>query len=134
MGECKNMYFLDTTFIVALFVLNDDWHSKAVEVYNRIKNKRLIISKLVIAETVTVLKNKLETKDILEIYRNLPNFFQIIEDNGYYDEAMSEFVKYDSTLSFFDAMYVAIMEKEGIDEIVSFDSDFDKVDNIIRVH
>ena len=128
------MYFLDTTFIVALFVSNDNWHSQAAEVYNKIKNKRLIISKLVIVETVTVLKNKLETKDILEIYRNLPNFFQIIEDNGYYDEAMSEFVKYDSTLSFFDAMYVAIMEKEGIDEIVSFDSDFDKVDNIIRVH
>lgn len=133
-GESKNMYFLDTTFIVALFVSNDNWHSQAAEVYNKIKNKKLIISKLVIAETFTVLKNKLETKDILEIYRNLPNFFHIIEDNDYYDEAMSEFVKYDSTLSFFDAMYVAIMEKEGIDEIVSFDSDFDKVDNIIRVH
>lgn len=128
------MYFLDTTFIVALFVSNDDWHSQAVEVYKKIKNKKLIISRLVIAEAVTVLKNKLETKDILEIYRNFPNFFHIIEDSAFYDEAMAEFIKYDSTISFFDAMYVAIMKKEGIDEIVSFDSDFDKVDNIIRVH
>ena len=93
-----------------------------------------MISSLVIAETITVLKNKLETKEILEIYRSIPNFFQVIEDTNCYGDAMSEFVKYDSTLSFFDAMYVAIMKKYGINEIISFDSDFDKVDNIIRIH
>ena len=102
------MYFLDTTFIVALFVSNDDWHPNAVKVYEKIKNAKLVTSKLVIAETITVLKNKLETKEILEIYRNLPNFFRIIEDADFYDDAMGEFVKYDSTISFFDAMYVAL--------------------------
>lgn len=127
------MYFLDTTFIVALFVSNDDWHNQAVQVYNKIKGKKLVISRLVIAETITVLKNKLETKDIMEIYRNIPNFFHIIEDNAFYDESMVEFIKYDSTISFFDAMYVTLMKKEGTDEIVSFDSDFDKVDNIVRI-
>ncbi len=128
------MYFLDTTFIVALFVSNDDWHNQAVQVYQKIKGNKLVISHLVIAETITVLKNKLETKDIKEIYRNLPNFFNVIEDSAFYDDAMSEFIKYDSTISFFDAMYVALMKKEEINEIVSFDSDFDKVDNIVRVH
>lgn len=128
------MYFLDTTFIVALFVSNDDWHPNAVKVYEIIKNAKLVTSKLVIAETITVLKNKLETKEILEIYRNLPNFFRIIEDADFYDDAMGEFVKYDSTISFFDAMYVALMKKEGIGEIVSFDSDFDRIENIVRIH
>ncbi|MBQ6511877.1 type II toxin-antitoxin system VapC family toxin [Methanobrevibacter sp.] len=128
------MYFLDTTFVVALFVSNDYWHPQALEVYKNIKNHELVISSLVIAETITVLKNKLETKEILEIYRSIPNFFQVIEDTNCYGDAMSEFVKYDSTLSFFDAMYVAIMKKYGINEIISFDSDFDKVDNIIRIH
>ena len=128
------MYFLDTTFLVALFVSNDDWHSQAVQVYGKIKNDKLMISKLVIAETMTVLKNKLKTKEIREIYRNFPNFFHILEDSTHYDEAMMEFVKYDSSISFFDAMYVALMKKEGIDEIVSFDSDFDKVDSIVRIH
>lgn len=128
------MYFLDTTFVVALFVSNDDWHENAVRVYTKIKNQKLAISKLVISETITVLKNKLETKDILEIYRNLPNFFTVIEDNLLYDDAINVFVKYDASISFFDAMYVAVMEKEGINEIVSFDSDFDKVDSVIRIH
>lgn len=128
------MYFLDTTFIVALFVSNDQWHSQAVDVYGRIKSQELAISKLVIAEVVTILKNKLETKDISEIYRNLSQIFTVFDDSLSYDEAMDIFIKYDSTISFFDAMYVAISKKEGINEIVSFDSDFDKIDGIVRIH
>ena len=127
------MIFLDTTFVVGLFVSNDDWHDSAVKVYNEIRNEKLVISNLVIAETVTILKNKLQTKDILEIYRNIPNFFHVVDDNDLYDAAMNEFVKYDSSISFFDAMYVAIMKKEDIFKIASFDSDFDKVDNLIRL-
>ena len=125
---------MDTVFIVALFVINDQWHPQAVEIYEQIKNEKLIISKLVIAETVTVLKNKLNTKDIHEIYSNISNFFDVVDDSLNYDEAMEEFVKYDSTISFFDAMYVAIMKKEKIINIVSFDDDFDKVDGIVRIH
>lgn len=128
------MYFLDTTFIVGLFVSNDQWHTQSLKVYEKIKNKKLVISKLVIAEVITILKNKLETKDIYEIYMNLSKIFIVLEDNLHYDEAMDIFIKYDSTISFFDAMYVAISKKEGINEIVSFDSDFDKIDGIIRIH
>ena len=128
------MYFLDTAFIVALFVSNDQWHPQAIEIYEQIKNNKLIISKLVIAETITILKNKLKTKDINEIYINISNFFDVVDDNLNYNEAIEEFVKYDSTISFFDAMYVAIMKKENIINIVSFDDDFDKVDGIVRIH
>ena len=127
------MIFLDTTFVVALFVSNDDWHESAVRVYDEIRNEKLVISNLVIAETVTILKNKLKTKDIMEIYRNIPNFFHVVDDNSLYGEAMNEFVKYDSTISFFDAMYVAVMKKEDIIKIASFDSDFDMVDNLVRL-
>ena len=128
------MYFLDTVFVVALFVSNDQWHQQAVDIYEQIKNKKLVISKLVIAETITILKNKLETKDIREIYLNMPNFFDIVDDNLSYNEAMDQFTKYDSTISFFDAMYVAVMKKENILKIVSFDDDFDKVDGLVRIH
>lgn len=128
------MYFLDTTFVVGLFVSNDQWHPDAIEVYKKIKNGRLVISKLVLAETVTVLKNKIRTKDILEIYNNIPHLFEIIDDSELYGGAMDEFVKYDSQISFFDAMYVHIMKEKNILEIASFDSDFDRVNGIIRLH
>ena len=127
------MYFLNTTFIVGLFV---SWtrHPEAVEIYKKIRNSRLVISKLVIAETVTVLKNKLPTKDIREIYNNIPYIFEVIDDSELYDGAMNEFIKYDSNISFFDSMYVHIMKEKNISEIVSFDSDFDRVNGIIRLH
>ena len=128
------MYFLDTTFIVALFVSNDQWHNQSLDVYEKIKNEKLVISKLVIAEVITILKNKLKTKEISEIYMNLSKIFIVVEDNLTYDEAMDIFIKYDSTISFFDAMYVAISEKEGINKIVSFDRDFDKIDGMVRIH
>lgn len=128
------MYFLDTTFIVALFVSNDQWHPQAIKIYSKIKNSELIISKLVIAETITVLKNKLTTKEILEIYNNIPRLFEVVEDSNNYNEAMDEFVKYDSKISFFDAMYVHIAKKEDIYNIVSFDMDFDRVEGINRVN
>lgn len=47
---------------------------------------------------------------------------------------MEQFVKYDGSLSFFDSMYIYLMKKEKIKEIVSFDSDFDKVKGIRRIH
>jgi len=67
------------------------------------------------------------------LYHNLNNIFDIIEDNLIFDEAMDIFIKYDSSISFFDAMYVAISKKEDICSIVSFDSDFDKIDEITRI-
>ena len=127
------MYFLDTTFIVALFVSNDQWHQKAVEIFEKIKLDEFIISKLVIAETITVLKNKLNTKEIREIYRTLPKIVNVIDDYEFFDDAMEIFVKYDSKISFFDSMYIYLMKKENITEIISFDSDFDRVNGINRI-
>ena len=95
------MYFLDTTFIVGLFVSNDQWHTQSLKVYEKIKNKKLVISKLVIAEVITILKNKLETKDIYEIYMNLSKIFIVLEDNLHYDEAMDIFIKYDGNVKYF---------------------------------
>lgn len=128
------MYFLDTTFIVALFVSNDQWHQKAVEIFEKIKIDEFIISKLVIAETITVLKNKLNAKEIREIYRTLPKIVNVIDDYEFFDDAMEIFVKYDSKISFFDSMYIYLMKKENITEIISFDSDFDRVNGINRIH
>lgn len=47
---------------------------------------------------------------------------------------METFLQYDETLSFADSVSIEIMRDLKIDEIVSFDSDFDRVDGIIRVH
>ena len=119
------MIFLDSSFLIALFVPNDQWHNDAVRVYNDIKNDKLVISKMVVAETITLLGSNLETKFIREIYKNINNLFLVLDDGNYFDKAMKNFIKYDGSISFFDSMYLYLMKKEGIYEIASFDSDFD---------
>jgi predicted nucleic acid-binding protein len=47
---------------------------------------------------------------------------------------MKVFIYYDAKLSFFDSMYIKIMELEWINEIASFDEHFDNKDYIVRVH
>lgn len=124
--------FLGTTFIVGLFVENDTWHENAEKLYYKYEKEEMYISKLVIAEAITLLKLHLGAKEIREIYYNLPYYFNIVDDSAYYDEAMETFVKYDSKIAFFDAMYITIMKNLEIYEIISFDKDFDNKD-IVRI-
>ncbi|MDR0911134.1 MAG: hypothetical protein LBM96_00860 [Methanobrevibacter sp.] len=37
-------------------------------------------------------------------------------------------------MSFFDCMYIYLMQKKGINEIASFDKHFDNKDGVIRIH
>jgi len=58
------MIFLDTSYLIAFFVNGEENQDRAIEIAKIIKNEEKIISKLVVTETITVLKKKLETKDI----------------------------------------------------------------------
>jgi len=127
------MIFLDTSFLISFFVNKEEDHYRAVEIAKTIENREKIISKLVIAETITVLKKKLPTKDIIKIYEVLQDF-TTVEDTHLFDKAFEQFVKYDGEISFFDAVYIIIMDEFGIYEIVSFDEDFDNKDRIMRIH
>ena len=64
--------FLDTNFIVGLFVENDTWHEDAEKLYYKYEKEEMYISNLVIAEAITLMKLHLEAKEIREIYYNLP--------------------------------------------------------------
>ena len=58
----------------------------------------------------------------------------VFVDEGLLDGAMTLHLQYDGTLSVADCASVAVMSRKGIGEIVSFDSDFDKVRGIRRIH
>ena len=94
------MIFLDSSFLISFFAENDQYHEKAMEIAGKIENREKVISKLVIAETITILRLKLKAKQVLEIYSNLPENFRVIEDQKYYNNAMKEFLKYNGNISF----------------------------------
>jgi len=49
------------------------------------------------------------------------------------EKAMDTFLKYDGSISLADASSIEIMKKYGINKIISFDSDFDKANEIDRI-
>ncbi|KZX11484.1 type II toxin-antitoxin system VapC family toxin [Methanobrevibacter filiformis] len=128
------MIFLDASFLIAIFVENDQWHQDAVKLLPKISKKKKFISKLVIAETITNLTHNLRAKEIREIYNNIIENFTIIDESDFYNEAMKVFIHYDAKLSFFDSMYIKIMELNGISEIASFDKHFDNKNHVVRLH
>ncbi|MDR3291377.1 MAG: PIN domain-containing protein [Methanobrevibacter sp.] len=112
------------------------YHERALEIAKNIKNQEKIISKLVIAEVITVLNIKLkQDKKILSyVYEDLNGNYTILNDTEVYDKAMNEILKFKKRIPFFDCVYMALMEDLRINEIASFDEHFDNRKEIVRIH
>lgn len=132
------MIFIDSGFLIAIFVDKDQWHKKGIRLIDKIDKipkEDKIISNLVIEEIITLIGSKIGAKASIEVYGYIHDNYTVFnEDKSLYDKSMSSFLKYNATLSLTDCVSVEIMKELEINEIVSFDSDFDKVDGIVRVH
>ena len=132
------MIFIDSGFLIALFIAKDRWHRKAVKLIDNIEKlpkKDKILSNLIIEEIVTMIGSLIGAKEAVEVYNYIHDNYTIFAENKeLYDNSMGIFLKYDATLSLTDSTNVEIMKKLGIHKIVSFDSDFDKVNGIVRLH
>jgi len=122
------MIFLDASYLISLIFEDHDNHEKAKELYGKMKNKEKIISKLVITEVITVLDKKLKVNRelIKNAYNYLNTDFNIIDDYVFFDNALEQVLK-QKHLGFFDCMYIAIMKKLEIEELATFDEDFNKI-------
>ncbi len=129
------MIFVDASFFIAAINKKDQWHDQAGEILPTIRAEEKVTSGLILSESVTLVGALFGGKIGL-------NLFNYIIDNHeiYYPDkelsfnAMETFLKYDGTLSFADSVSLKIMADFGIEKIVSFDSDFDKVKGIQRIH
>lgn len=129
------MIFIDSSFFIAAINKKDQWHKKAGEILPIIKNEEKITSGLILSESVTLVGSLFGGKIGLNLFNYIIDNYEIrYADKDLSFNAMEIFLKYDGTLSFADSVSVRIMKDLGIENIVSFDSDFDKVDNIIRIH
>jgi len=69
------------------------------------------------------------------VYNHLIKNYNVIYDNkNRLSNAMKIYLKYDGVLSLADSLSIQIMKEQNITEIASFDRNFDKVDEIIRLH
>ncbi|MEA1863977.1 MAG: PIN domain-containing protein [Euryarchaeota archaeon] len=129
------MIFVDSSYYIAIVDTKDQWHKKSLELSEYIENSISVVSSFIISEVVTEIGRRSGGKVAYNLYNYFTDNCKIIYiDRDPLSESMEIVLKYDGTLSLADAASIAIMDNMKIGEIISFDSDFDKVDFIRRIH
>ena len=128
------MIFIDSSYFIALSSKKDQWHEKAVKLLDRIeKEKNCIVIDGVILETIAKVGYLGGGKKAYLMYNNIKDNYIIYNTTHLYDKAMVNHLKYDGTLSLVDTLIIEKMKELKAKELISFDSDFDKVSGIVRI-
>lgn len=128
------MIFIDASFFIAAANKQDQWHKNAGDILPLIKEEEKITTDLILSESVTLFGSLFGSKNGMKLFNYIWDNHEIYYLNKeMIFNAMKTFLQYDGTLSFADSVSVEVMRNLKIDRIVSFDSDFDKVD-VIRIH
>ena len=127
------MIFADSSYFIAIADRRDQWHKRAVKISKNVDTE-LLVTNLVVAESVTAVGARGGGKAGLAVYEYISDNCEVVfVTRDMLEDAMDIYLKYDGTLSVADAVTVLVMKKRGIKEVLSFDSDFDKVENITRI-
>ena len=129
--------FLDTNILLRHFLDDHPDHSPRATAYiRRIEQGEISvrISEIVIFETVFVLERhyrqpKSAIRDAILAFLDLPGV--VLPSKRRFRRVFDLYVTLN--ISFADAYHVALMERHEIDEVVSFDRDFDRVPGVTRV-
>ncbi len=133
------MPFLDTNIIVR-FITQDapEQAQRAALLFEQLGlgNVNVTTSEAVIVETVQVLSSRaLYNLPRAEIQTHLTNILSlrglVLSNKRTYLRALEIYAS--TNVDFVDALNVAHMERAGIDTIMSFDRDFDRIPGIQRV-
>ena len=129
--------FIDTNLFIRYFTRDDE--RKAEEVLKLLKRverneEKVITSPLVVFETVFTLESYYKVpRD--EIKKLLQSIFTLrglkLDFREIFESALELYSE--RKISFADAFNACFMEKQGVEEIYSFDEDFDKIEGIRRV-
>lgn len=134
------MIFLDSSFIISYKIENDENHDKSLIIMKKIVNGKYgipIISDYIFDEFVTVLLNKAKSLSISVNSGNelIDSTKMLTIDEEAFEKAWEIFKKQKNTkFSFTDCSTLALMKKEDINNIATFDKDFKKLNWISVVN
>jgi predicted nucleic acid-binding protein len=129
---------LDTNVLFASASARDEYHDPAREIIRGVDHGELpkaIITNYVIAETLNLTREKLGADAANQLLDRLiegAHFEVVHAPKSDFNAAQPLFRRY-GELSFVDSTITAYMEREDIDYLYSFDSDFDAIENITRL-
>ena len=128
----SNRYFLDTSFVIALIFANDLNHDKAINVKFVLDNE-CYINNSVLAEILNISNKYADFESVVEIYYQIIDNFKILNEHdifGYDAKSLAIFKNFKGKLGFVDSGIIVTMNQHEINNLVSFDKEFKRVESI----
>ncbi len=125
--------FVDSSFIIALVNENDSLHESSLEYIDLIEKNECYISNLVINEVITVIGNKIDLETAISAFDIINDIFQVINEyeiKDFNSNTMLIYEKHGTKLSFTDCSIIVDMHYHKIENLLSFDKEFKKVEGI----
>ncbi len=132
------MRFIDTNFFLRYLTKDDEEKAKAVlELLKKVKiaEEKIITSPLVIFEVIFTLQSyyKVPREEIKKLLTPILNLRGLkLDYKEIFQKALDIYAQ--SNISFADIFNYCFMIENKIEEIYSFDKDFDKLKNIRRIY
>lgn len=128
------MIFVDTSYLLALINPKDKYNKRAIELKKILGNEKRVINSSVLLEFTNSLGMYGSNKgnEIIQIIKRTHEIIYLNEED--YESSEYFFINFDGNINFSDCTILKTMENKKIHKIVSFDSDFDKVNGIVRIH
>ena len=128
------MIFLDSSYILALLLKKDKHHVVSKNLVNYLAHEKKVINITVLQEVLNSLNIINYPKDISSLIDSILSMDKI----GYltekdYMESIELYKYYNKSINFSDCTILVTMQKYNITNIVSFDSDFDKISGVNRI-
>lgn len=128
------MIFLDSTYIIGLIIKKDNYTSKSLKLEPIIECEKKLINNTVFNEVLNSLTATNSDYDADTLSSLLLSYEIVFLNADDYAESISLFKYYNYSVNFSDCTILNTMIKHKVDTIVSFDSDFDKINGIHRIH
>lgn len=130
------MILIDSNFFIALMNDKDKYHKRAKKLSTDIiKEKNKIIPVLMVSEAIASIGKRRNGEIANKLYKVIVDNFEVYYcEEKDIKESMKLVLKYGGKLSLADCLAIYTMKEKKITNIFSFDTAFDKVNGIVRIH
>lgn len=128
------MLFIDTCYLLSLINVKAKNHEKAQLLSQYIGEEETLINSTVLLEMLNRLKKKRYVKyrnTIIDLLYGMDNIHYLTTDD--YNNALDTCKQYGFSINYSDCTILETMRQFNVINIVSFDSDFDKINGINRI-